>query len=102
MRWVVDETYPTLARRLFFAVAVCAQCADWRTLSDCVLLRHDNRIFNPFGDAKVSCADLSPPWTSHIYTFAEWAALGYDKGTTVGKTPPVDEIIGMAKAILRM
>ena len=64
--------------------------------------RHDNRIFNPFGDAKVSCADLSPPWTSHIYTFAEWAALGYDKGTTVGKTPPVDEIIGMAKAILRM
>jgi len=31
-----------------------------------------------------------------------WAALGYDKGTTVGKTPPVDEIIGMAKAILRM
>ena len=55
---------------------------------------------NPFGDAAVLCHDLNPPWSGALLTFAEWTAKGHDNGTTIGKTPPMTEVVALAKTIL--
>lgn len=61
---------------------------------------HSNSIYNPFGAARVSCADLSPPWGKAVMSFADYQAQGHDEGTTVGVTPPVAKIVEMARRIL--
>ena len=61
---------------------------------------HNNRIFNPWGAATVSCAEMTPPYRSATMSMAAFQEQGYEKGSTIGTTPPVHEIVAIAERIL--
>ena len=61
---------------------------------------HDNRIYNPFGGAQVLCASLTPPFGKTSMTMEQFQMQGGDARSTIHKTPPVAEIIKLAKSIL--
>ena len=52
----------------------------------------NNTIYAPNASVTVSCGKT--------YTFAEWAALGLDPGTTVAEVPSVDAMMQMFKDTL--
>jgi len=53
----------------------------------------NNTVYAP-GDVTVNCGKT--------YTFAQWAALGLDKGSSVLPLPTTDTIIGWARQTLQM
>ena len=63
---------------------------------------HSNRIYNKLGEALVQCAALTPPLGRKLMSMADFQALGFDVGSTVGVIPPVAEIIKLARGILNI
>ena len=63
---------------------------------------HSNTIYNKEGQVAVSCAALAPPWSVNVMSLEVFQSQGYEKGTTISVIPPDDEIIQLAKNILRM
>ena len=58
---------------------------------------------NPFGAAQVMCKSLIPPLGSTFMSTQRFQAQGCeqcDVGSTIGVTPPVEKIIGLAEGIL--
>lgn len=66
-------------------------CVADATLANRIILGN-NTIYTPSASASISCGKS--------YTFAEWAALGLDVGSSVQTLPTADEIIGWAREIL--
>ena len=69
---------------------------------DSLPVMHDNRIYNPFGTAAVLCASLAPPFGKASMSMEEFQKQGADARSTIGKTPPVADIIALAKRILAL
>lgn len=55
-------------------------------------ITQNNTMYSPDGQAQLRVCGKS-------YSFPDWLKLGLDKGTTLGKTPKVDEIIGWGKKL---
>ena len=68
-------------------------CTPDATLANRILLGN-NSIYSPTGAVTVSCGKS--------YSFAEWAALGLDVGSSVHTLPDAPTIIGWARATLGM
>ncbi len=69
-------------------------CTADATLANRVIL-NNNKIMTPGGkDASVRCGKT--------YSFADWIALGLDKGTTLSDVPTTPQIIQMARGVLGM
>jgi hypothetical protein len=66
-------------------------CAADATLANRIILGN-NTIYTPSASTSISCGKS--------YTFAEWAALGLDAGSSVQTLPTADEIISWAREIL--
>ncbi len=66
-------------------------CVPDATLANRIIIGN-NSVFTPNASASISCGKT--------YTFAEWAALGLDAGSTVSTLPPAATIIGWARATL--
>ena len=61
---------------------------------------HNNKIYNPFGSAQVLCASLTPPFGKISMTMEQFQMQGGDLKSTIQMTPPVAEVINLAKNIL--
>lgn len=48
------------------------------------------------------CGSLPTPHSLWSVVSAQWIALGYDAGSTVGPQPPTATIIELARAVLNM
>ena len=68
-------------------------CVADGTIQNRIILGN-NTIYTPSAAPTISCGKS--------FTFAEWATLGLDKGTTVATLPTADAIIGWAKDTLGM
>ena len=62
---------------------------------------HGNQIYNDVGEATVTCGYSGPP-AATTTPLTAWQSAGLMKGTTVGKTPPDETVLGWAKELLGM
>jgi hypothetical protein len=63
-------------------------------------IMHSNRIYNALGEARVQCASLTPPLGHIVMSMAQFQQMGFEAGSTIQKTPPVGDILKLAKGIL--
>jgi len=62
---------------------------DSRTLA----ITHNNRVYNPTGNATVQCGNK-------VFTEAQWQALGFDSDTVCKPMPPDAQILSWARDLL--